>query len=181
MASFIQRTIYSDPPSDYRNYAIDVRGRILNDVAEMEREIDDYICRYFCSITNKRNELMEIIIATKHLTFNAKADIIRCILEKRKDASKKEATKMLNHLMQTISPKRNMIAHCKLDTSIGCINKFKTDPQKTIYFLKYANTKTSEPFTKKDVMALSEIIFQVKQFIWGLTAQRYEKRRVKKK
>lgn len=181
MSPFIQKTIYSDPPSDYRNYAIDVRGRILNDIAEMEREIDDYICRYFCSITKKRNELMEIIIATKHLTFSAKADIIRCILEKRKDATKKEATKMLNHLMQTIAPKRNMIAHCKLDTSIGCINKFKTDSQKTIYFLKYANQKSSEPFTKKDVMSLSELIFQVKQFIWGLTAQRYQKSRAKKK
>lgn len=181
MAPFIQKTVYSDPPSDYRNYAIDVRGRILNDVAEMEREIDDYICRYFCSITKKRNELMEIIIATKHLTFSAKADILRCILERRKDATKEEAKKIWRHLMETIAPQRNMIAHYTLDTSIGSINKFKTDSQKTIYFLKYANTKTVEPFTKKDVISLSELIFQVKQFIWSLKAMRFQKRQKTKK
>jgi len=175
MAPFIQKTVYSDLPSDYRNYAIEVRGAILNDIAEMEREIDDYICRYFCSITKKRNELMEVIIATKHLTFASKADILRCILERRKDTTKAEATKIWRHLMETIAPKRNMIAHYKLDTSIGPISSFQTDTQKTIYFLKYANTKTIETFTKKDFLSLLQLVFNVKQFITGLKAKRFQK------
>lgn len=179
MPPFINKRIYSDLPSDYRNYAIELRGHILNDVAEMEREIDDYICRYFCSITKKRNELMEVIIATKHLTFSAKADILRCILERRKDATKSEATKIWRHLMETIAPQRNMIAHYSLDNSGMAITNFQTDSKKTIYFLKYANTKSSESFTKKDTMDLSELIFGVKQYVWGLKAMRYQKRRKK--
>ena len=174
MAPFIQKTVYSDPMVDYLNYAADIRGRIINNVAEMERGIDDYICRHFCATIEKRNELMEVVISNKHTTFSAKADIARCILERSGDATKEEAKKIWRHLTENIANKRNMIAHYTLDTSIGSINKFKKD-KRIIYLLKYSNIKTVEAFSKTDAKNLLELIFNVKQYFWGLKASKYQK------
>jgi hypothetical protein len=74
---FVQVTRYSEPTVDYRDYAHDMRGRIINSIAEMEQRIDAYICEYFCDNREKRTELSEIIISTRHLTFGSKADILR--------------------------------------------------------------------------------------------------------
>ena len=174
MAPFIQKKVYSDPRVDYLNYAADIRGRIINNVAEMEREMDDYICRHFCATIEKRNELMEVVISSKHTTFSAKADIARCILERSGDATKEEAKKIWRNLTENIANKRNMIAHYTLDSSIGSINKFKED-KNTIYLIKYSNIKTIETFSKADAKKLLELIFSVKQYFWGLKAAKYQK------
>lgn len=168
MAPFIQKTVYSEPMVDYLNYAHDLRGRLINGVAEMEREVDDYIAKHFCPTIEKRAELMEVIIATKHLTFASKAEIVKCLLKKTGDATVEEANKIYTHLSNKIAPQRNIIAHNTLDISSTILKNFQTDKQKTIYFLKYSNTKTSEPFTKKDALHFMELCFQIKQFFGGL-------------
>ena len=165
---YLKEKRYNNPMVNYLDYAHDLRGRLINGVAEMEREIDDYIAKYFCHTKEKRAELMEVIVATKHLTFIAKADITKCLLIKSGDATVKEANKIHQHLSQTIAKQRNLIAHNSLDTSNGAINNFETDKQKTIYFLKYANVKTSEPFTKEDAITLLDLTFNIKQFFFGL-------------
>jgi len=38
---FVQKTIYSDPSVDYHNYAVDVRGTVINAVAEMEEAMEN--------------------------------------------------------------------------------------------------------------------------------------------
>lgn len=165
---FVTVTRYSDPRVDYLDYANDLRGRLINGITEMEREIDDYIAKYFCHSKDKRVELMEVVIATKHLTFLAKAEIVKCLLVKSGDATTKEANKIFTNLSQKIAKQRNIIAHNTVEISGKIINDFKTDKLKTVYFLKYANTKVLEPFTKNDAKALLELAFSIKQYFWGL-------------
>ena len=100
MPPFIQKTVYSDPRVDYLNYAADLRGRIINSVAEMERMIDSYIADHFCHYRKRGIELIEVIISTKHLTYQSKAEILRFILERRGDATTQEAKKIWQILME---------------------------------------------------------------------------------
>lgn len=154
---FVQVTRYSDPRVDYLDHAHDVRGRIINSIAEMEQRIDAYIAEHFCHIREKRNELMEVIISTKHLTFQGKAEILKCLLERNGHTTKGEAKKVYGHLVNTIAAKRNVLAHCSLHTSAAILKNFKTDKEKTVFFLKYLNTKKVVPFGKKEVIEMIEL------------------------
>ncbi len=176
---FITKTVYSEPSVDYMAYSVDLRGRVLHYVAEMERMIDDYICSHFCYHLKRKAELMEILVSTKHLTYQAKVDILKYLLLKRKDVTKKVANKIHEVLTKKIGAKRNMIAHCVLDSTITSINKFKTDP-KTVYFTKYAYIKKTEPFGKKDYMDLLALISAVKSYLMELKGKRI-KRKLKRK
>ena len=123
----------------------------------MEQRIDAYIGEYFCNSREKRNELLEVIISTKHLTFQAKAEILQCLLERNGHATKGEAKKVYNHLVNTIAAKSNVLAHCSLHISVSVLRDFKNDKEKTVFFLKYLNTKKVVPFGKKEVVAMIEL------------------------
>ncbi len=161
---FIQKTVYSEPTVDYHHYACNLRGSVLHYVSEIERMIDDYICSHFCYNLKKRAELMEIIVATKYMTYQAKVDILKHLLLKRKDVTLKEANKIHEVLTKKIGSKRNMIAHAALDSSMTSIVKFRTDPE-TVYFTKYAYTKSTVPFGKKDFLELLQLISGVKAYL----------------
>lgn len=172
--AFVQKTVYTEPTHDYHNYGCKIRGDVLHYVAEMERMIDDYICSHFCYNLKKRAELMEILIATKFITYQSKVDILKHLLLKRKDVDKKVANKMHEVLTKKIGSTRNMIAHCELDSSITSINKWKREPD-TVYFTKYAYTKKTEPFGKKDFLALLELISAVKAYLIEFKGKRVQR------
>ena len=65
-----------------------------------------------------------------------------------------------------------MLAYCQLDTSINSINKFKME--KTVYFLKYANTKTVVPLGKKHVLELLELTNSISGFFLLIKSPRYK-------
>lgn len=140
---------------EYLTYAHDTRGRIINSIAEMEQRIDWYIADHFCSDLKKRTELMEVIISTKHLTFNSKAEIIEFLLKRKGHASGKEAEQIRSHFRK-IGDKRNVLAHCSLDTSLTAIRKFEKDKE-TVSFIKYLHTKQPVYFGKKDIVELLEL------------------------
>jgi hypothetical protein len=171
--AFITKQVYSEPTQDYHQYACNLRGSVLHYVAEIERMIDDYICSHFCYNLKKRGELMEVIVATKFMTYQAKVDILKHLLLKRKDVDKKIANKMHHVLTNEIGVKRNMIAHCELDASITSIVKWETDPE-TVYFTKYAYEKNTEPFGKKEFIALLELISAVKSYLMTLKGKRVQ-------
>lgn len=147
---------FSTPRIDYLDYAHEVRGRIINSISEMEQRIDWYIADYFCSSLIKRQELMEIVISTKHLTFQAKSEILKYLLEKRGHANKKQANYLYNNLINVIAKKRNILAHCQLDASIAAIQTFQKDKE-TVSFVRYLNEKKSETFNKKDIKEMIEM------------------------
>lgn len=171
--AFVTKQVYSEPTYDYHQYAVNLRGSVLHYVAEMERMIDDYICSHFCYNLKKRAELMEIIVATKYMTYQAKVDILKHLLLKRKDVDKKVANKMHEVLTKKIGSIRNMIAHCQLDASITSIVKWKQQPD-TVYFTKYAYSKKTEPFGKNDFLALLDQIGAVKVYLMGFKGKRVQ-------
>jgi hypothetical protein len=147
---------------EYLNHAHDVRGRIINAIAEMEQIIDWYIADHFCSKLEKRRELMDVIISTKHLTFQAKAEIIKCLVERNGHTTKKEANKMYDALVSKIAANRNVLAHCSLHDTVSIIKGFKDDKEKTVYFLKYLNDKKVIPFGKKEVREILDLTMSVR-------------------
>lgn len=162
---FVQVTRYSDIRVDYLDHAHDVRGRIINSIAEMEQSIDRYIAGYFCNNNEKRNELIDVIISTKHLTFQSKAEILQHLLEKNGHVTKSEGKKLYGHLVNTIASKRNILAHCSLHSSVKILKDFQNDKEKTIFFLKYLNTKKVIPFAKKDVIEIIELTNFISGFL----------------
>jgi len=171
---FVQKTVYTEPTHDYHNYGCKIRGDVLHYVAEMERMIDEYICSHFCYNLKKRAELMEVIVATKYITYQAKVDILKFLLLKRKDVTKKEANKIHEVLTHKIGVKRNMIAHCELDSSITSINKWKKEPN-TVYFTKYAYAKKTEPFGKNDFIEILNLTGAVKAYLMALKGKRVQR------
>jgi len=164
-----QKKVFSNPAVDYYRYAAQMRGSLINSISEMERLMDKYIVKYFCTSIEKRNELMEIIVSTKHLTFEAKSDIIRCLLVKTGEMTQKKANQIYARLNEDIAAKRNIIAHCTLDENLPRSQSFINDPDKTIYFIKYYNSKTPIPFTRKDFQKLSSIILAVHNLFMKLS------------
>ncbi len=128
----------------------------------------------FALLKTKKNELKEVIIATKHITFSAKADIIRCLLERRQDVTKQEAKKIHTTLIERIGNKRNMVAHYALDNSMTAINRFEQE-NGTISLLKYSNIKTVQLFTKKDFTDLLSLILAVRHFFIKFKSDRFQK------
>jgi len=165
---FIKKTVYSDPSVDYLNYAHDLRGRVINQISEMERAIDTYISRHFCDSKGKATELAEIIISTSHLTFKSKADIAKYLLIKRGDATKAVANKIHNHLVDNIAKNRNIIAHNTLLHTASVLRSFKTDKLKTVYFVKFSNEKKEIAFTQTDAQKLLKLSFSIKLYFNGL-------------
>ena len=107
---------------------------------------------------------METIVATKFLTFNAKCQIIRHLLIKKRHVSKKQAEKAYDNLTKEVARLRNIIAHSSLDTSGSAIDLFKRD--KTITFTKYDKGKNSEKITKAKHIKISEIIQAAKGYFF---------------
>lgn len=171
---FVQKTVYTEPTHDYHNYGCKIRGDVLHYVAEMERMIDDYICSHFCYNLKKRAELMEIIVSSRFLNFRSKVDLFKHLLLKRKDVNETTAIKIHEILSKKIAPKRNMLAHATLDSSITSIKKWKRDPT-TVYFTRYDYTKKTESFGKNDFLILLDPCTAVKSYLMELKGKRIKK------
>ncbi|MGG9971997.1 hypothetical protein ACQ33O_09415 [Ferruginibacter sp. SUN002] len=166
--TLITKQVYSEPMHDYLAYASAMRGTLINAVAEMERDIDDYICGYFCRSSKKRTELMEVILANSHVGFRAKVEILRYVLKKKKQAKPEQIAYFCDTVLKKkIADKRNMMAHNPLDTSKASVNKFLRD-KSTIHVIQYANMKKVKPYTKKETADLLMLIHSVTQFFRNL-------------
>lgn len=170
---FVKKTVYSEPSHDYIAYAADARGRSINAIADMERVIDEYICTHFCSTIEKREELMDVVMSTKHITYQAKIDILRHLLEKREDVTKAQATKIHDRLTKEIGKQRNIIAHCPIDTSRSSIKKFEAD-KNTIYLIRHYNGKSVIPFGRKEVIEILELTQSIKAFFISVKAGKHK-------
>lgn len=162
--AFVQKTVYTEPTHDYYNYAVNLRGRLINEVAEMEEMINYYICQHFCSTREKKFELMEVLVGSKHVSFQAKAEILKFLLIKNKECTEKEAKTIFDKLVNTIGKQRNVLAHAKLDSSRASIKKF-TEDKRTIYFIRYENGKQVKEYGKKQVDELTSVISAVRLVI----------------
>ena len=136
----------------YNWHIAHVRGAVLGECITMERLMDEYISDYFCPEPNKKAELMDIVICTKRITFESKAQILRCILDKKDLNNKKENKKIFNDLID-IAEKRNMLAHYMSDATDQAIINYLNDKE-TITLLKFDKIRESQVFKRSDIEAL---------------------------
>lgn len=90
-----------------------IRGSIIAWTINLERAMDNYICRYFLEDKKKRFELMELFVSDR-MQFKDKADALVQIVSKNcmKEGKvfKKEYPRMAKEL-EEIAKTRNIFAH----------------------------------------------------------------------
>jgi len=99
--------------NDYITYADQLRGVIISHTVLLERNMDLFICKYFCSTTDKAFELMELLVSER-VDFSKKAETFAQILIKECTKDNKDFTKEYPRLktdFQEIYETRNVFAH----------------------------------------------------------------------
>ena len=99
------------------------------------------------------------------------------MLEKRKEATKSEAKKVITHLVDTIAKNRNIIAHAMLDPS--GMWQFNRD-RETISFIKYANEKKTVSYKKTDIVKLLDLINAVKSLPLIIKSEKHTAKLIRK-
>lgn len=121
----------------YTNLAFHRRGVILNETIMLERLIDEIIAHYFCGLSTKKQELMELIICTNRMIFENKIQVLKVLLERHKPDFLKSNPTAINDITQKIIPERNIFAHYWLVTSSD-MPDFLAKNQTV--FIKFKNT-----------------------------------------
>lgn len=145
-----------DPIAVYVYHASQTRGVLINQVILLERLMDKYISEYFCNIPDKATELMDMILATKRITFDSKAQVFRTILDNLYPDKKKENSAIAKNL-QFIAEERNMLAHYFLDTSPDILSNF-SEENGAFTLLKIEKTRTREIFSFNRIRKIGDLV-----------------------
>lgn len=124
---------------EYLSYADRIRGAIISHTVLLERNMDLFICRYFCSTEAKVFELMELLVSER-TDFMRKTETFRQILQKECKLSGQDFNKKYPGIktdLQKICETRNDFAHKLLVTPIKSdigkhdivLKKFKDESQ----------------------------------------------------
>jgi hypothetical protein len=121
----------------YTTLAFHRRGALINEVVMLERVIDEYIVNYFCSDEVKSRELKELIICTKRMTFENKMQVSKVLLDRYNKEVLDNNPSLLNDILNTVIPERNIFAHYWLVTTPELSDWLTLG--KTV-FIKFQNT-----------------------------------------
>ena len=122
--------------TEYKKLAYYRRGIIIDETITLERIIDEYISKYYCSNEESSKELMEMLLCTNKITFENKMQIFKVIIDKKKDDFNSRYPTFISDILHKIIPQRNIFAHYWLDTREH-LTEFLVD-RKTV-FIKYKN------------------------------------------
>lgn len=111
------------PQTVYVYQAANTRGVLINHIILLERLVDSYIAEYFCGVGNRSIELMDMILATRRITFDGKMQVLKMILDKQFSRELNKHSEYAKDL-QLISNRRNQLAHFFLDPSPEAIERF---------------------------------------------------------
>jgi hypothetical protein len=117
--------------------SIQYRGRVIHEVANLERWVDIYLATYFCGNSEKRNQILEMVFANNRMSFDSKRKLFENVLTKQKirmsDLSP-EFSKDLN----SVFTDRNTFAH----NSVYVDEEANLRSDGSIGFIKYStNTR----------------------------------------
>ncbi len=112
-----------DPRTVYTYQAANTRGVLINHIILLERLVDSYIAEYFCGVGGKSVELMDMILATRRITFDGKMQVFKMILDKQFPRELNKHSEYAKSL-QLVSNRRNQLAHFLLDHSPEAIERF---------------------------------------------------------
>ena len=136
---------------DYRNYtklAFIRRGAIINETIMLARLIDDILSHYFCGLSPKKQELMELIICTNRMIFENKVQVLKVLLEKHNPLFLKSNHTLFTDIINIIIPERNIFAHYWLVTTAKMSEFIKNN--QTV-FIKFKNTTEYLYYNENDV------------------------------
>lgn len=147
---------HHDPETVYIYHASQTRGVLINQIILLERLMDKYISEYFCNIPDKAEELMDMILSTRRMTFDGKAEVFRTILDKLYPQKKKENSAIVKDF-KFIIEERNMLAHYFLDASPDILSNF-SEKNGTFTLLKIEKTRTREVFDYKRIRKIGDTV-----------------------
>lgn len=113
------------------------RGQIINDLIHLERLMDEFLSRHFCSDTEKKKEFFELIIATERMSFSSKIQIFEFIFKKHHATLTTKFPKIFSDI-KNLNDERNIVAHYLLDTSPNGKKVF--EEAGIIGFVKFRNS-----------------------------------------
>lgn len=90
-----------------------MRGAVISHTIVLERNMDMFICKYFCADQDKMFELMELVVSER-MEFSKKAQVFVQILKKQCERNKKQFEKeypKMNKDFEEIAKARNVFAH----------------------------------------------------------------------
>jgi hypothetical protein len=139
------------------SYVRDWRGRILNTVAVIERNIALLISSYFCREEKKYFFFSEI--ATSHFfSFGSKINILKKILKKDYQFCLDQNPDFFREI-ERVMEFRNLIAHAPIDISDEALER---DPKEGVGFVSYSDgVKSIKVFSEADFNEMSGIMGNV--------------------
>jgi hypothetical protein len=117
-----------------------IRGFIINAMTMLERTMDYFMAKHFCGSSNpkeisKAEQLMNRVLATKHITFENKRIIFDGITSSYYPEYKKEHLINLHAELDKFNKVRNSMAHYVIEYSPESISHFLKTQE--ITFLKF--------------------------------------------
>ena len=86
------------------------RGEFLNQIIFLERSMDEYIAKFFCSTKTKRDVMLSLILRTVKIGLSNKKDISTWIIKNRDKQFRKLHPKSVSELTEIVKY-RNAFAH----------------------------------------------------------------------
>lgn len=131
--------------SDLFDYATFIRGMAINQSVIIEKIIERYIAVMLCE-PEKVDELIDLILGNERITFEAKKQVFKVMVEKYDNVFAKDGQVFKD--LDEIIKKRNIMAHYLLDSSPEFINTFNfTD----IRFIKFKDKRKPVIYKKQEI------------------------------
>ena len=131
-------------------YGTQIRGSVLTKVIALESALNVALAQHFCRGNEMEPTLIEMVFATKRVTFDHKREILNGILNKYYGVeSTVKGAKTISNKIKDIAEMRNIFAHYPIAIDNDALSEFKSD--KTLNFLKYSYSETKEKFTKEKI------------------------------
>ncbi len=138
---------------EINEYAIRYRGLMLNEITNLEKLMDGFLCSYFTSDLDKQDELMEMVFGGLRITFDNKRGIFDHLSKTGKISLEQKYPKLFSE-MQNLFSDRKILAHYMVDIS----EEAKLLPDGTIRFHALNNKHELKVFDKEKMKKIEKQI-----------------------
>ena len=129
-----------------------IRGFVINQTIALERLIDIYIAKHFSNDEEKQHQLIQMILSTKRIDFEAKRQILKFIIENYDSNFQEQFPEIATHLKK-IGEARNVFAHQILDTGKEALKNLEKGE---IKFVNFHNTPQFISYNKNKIDQVNE-------------------------
>lgn len=129
------------------------RGQIIHQMANFERWVDIYLATYFCGNTEKRNQMVDMVLANNRMSFDSKRKLLENVLTKqdiRMSTLSPEFSKDMNNAFR----ERNTMAH----NSVYLNEEAQSRDDGFIGFIKYSTNTRIDWYNDKRIEDILETI-----------------------